>query len=84
MAVAEEKRKCPLRPREHGTESPLQTRPLFVAVDLVAAARFWGGQVFIPSKTKLMNHYPSVDVSCPLLLLRLEFIFACGKLRIAR
>jgi len=83
MAAAEEKRKCPLRPREHGTESPLQTRPLFVAVELVEAARFWGGQVFIPSKTKL-SHHPRVDVSCPLLLLRLEFIFACGKLRIAR
>src|SRR6267143_5496156 len=44
---------CPLRPGKHGTERPLQNRPgKLVAVGLVEAARLWGGQSCVHSRTK--------------------------------
>ena len=40
--------KCPLGPEKHGTERPLRHRLTIVGFALVAAARFLGGQLFVP------------------------------------
>jgi hypothetical protein len=45
----------------HGTELALQNRPTLLAVGFVEAARFWRGQFFVPTKTKLTR---SDDNSC--------------------
>jgi len=46
---------CPLRPGNTGREASTKPSSL-VAVGLVEAARFWGGQLFVLSRTKL-SHY---------------------------
>ncbi len=43
------------------------TKPsLLVAVDLVEAARIWGGQLFAYSRTKLTQYQTTLDESIPI------------------
>jgi len=46
---------CPLRPEVHGTERPLQNRRALLVVGFVEAARFLGGQPFVPSRPNLSH-----------------------------